>query len=112
MSLVFRKPKTQEQNLAAESEEWDFSTCEDEEKLEKLDLQITALCGANRDNFQLAGQSVASARRFLAPILNIEPGAAALVNGQEVKGNRILQPHDQLEFVRKAGEKGSADGRS
>jgi hypothetical protein len=107
MSLVFRKPQPQEQNPLTEGEQWDFPASNDqEEDGERPDRGITALCGANKDRFDLAGQSVDNARQFLADILNIEPGAASLVNGQEVSSDYVLQRNDQLEFVKKAGEKG------
>ena len=105
MSLALRKPKTQE-TPNPETSEWDFPAINDEERPETLDCSVVAMCGANRNTFQLSGQNVDTARKLLAQILNIEPGATALVNGQEVEGSHVLQRNDQLEFVKKAGEKG------
>ncbi|MFQ6114429.1 MAG: hypothetical protein ACE5NG_10155 [bacterium] len=110
MSLQFRKPRVEEPKVDSSSEpqEWDFPEDVDSGngKPEELDFSVVAMCGASSDTFQLAGQTVGSARKFLSPILNIETGAIALVNGQEVEDSFVLQKNDRLEFVKKAGEKG------
>ncbi|MFQ6116174.1 MAG: hypothetical protein ACE5NG_19095 [bacterium] len=114
MDLQFKKPKVEESkpevDSALEPQEWDFTRVEDSdnEKTEALDFSVTAICGASSDTFQLAGQTVGNAREFLGTILNVEPGATALVNGIEAQDNQVLQKNDRLEFVKKAGEKGSA----
>jgi hypothetical protein len=56
----------------------------------------------------LAGQSVGALRRSLGPALNLAPAALALVNGQPVSESYTVEPGDSVEFVRQAGQKGSA----
>ncbi len=72
-----------------------------------LDNNVTCICGASCETFQLSGQSVESARFFLSPILNIDPDATVLINGIEQPDNHVLESGDQLKFVKKAGEKGA-----
>ncbi|KYK22064.1 hypothetical protein AYK24_02745 [Thermoplasmatales archaeon SG8-52-4] len=112
MSLIAKKTnEKQKKGASPEIQEWDFPTTGDfddvdGEKIEQLNCSITATCGASSDSFQMAGQTVSHAKKMLSPILNIDPDAAALVNGKEVNGNHILEKNDYLEFVKKAGEKG------
>ncbi len=116
MALKFKKKNIQEQhpesNTFDDTTAWDSPTAEEfdngsnDSGSDPVDLSVTALCGANSQTFQLAGQTVGDARQLLGHILNIEPGAAALVNGEEVKAKHVLKRSDHLEFVKKAGEKG------
>lgn len=112
MSLTVKKQKEKHKEDASPGiQEWDFPTTgdfddADAEKIEQLNCSITATCGASSDSFQMAGQTVSHARKMLSPILNIDPHAAALVNGKEVSGTHVLERNDHLEFVKKAGEKG------
>jgi hypothetical protein len=112
MSLTVKKHKEkQKEDTSPEIQEWDFPTTGDfddvdGEKIDQLNCSITATSGASSNSFQMAGQTVNHARKLLSPVLNIDPDAAALVNGKEVNGNHILERNDHLEFVKKAGEKG------
>jgi sulfur carrier protein ThiS len=54
----------------------------------------------------LAGLQISQAREIAGRVLNLDPGAVALVNGQPVRANYRLQRGDTLEFVHHAGEKG------
>ncbi len=56
----------------------------------------------------LAGRAVEAVRQALAPVLNIRADAMGVVNGAPVGEDYILAPDDLLEFVRLAGEKGTA----
>jgi hypothetical protein len=70
------------------------------------DRSVTATCGCSSTIFQLAGETVAYSRVALASILNIEKDSIALVNGEEVQEDHLLEVRDRLEFVKKSGEKG------
>lgn len=54
----------------------------------------------------LAGMTVRRARAELAERMNIAPDAAAVVDGQPVGDDTILQEGASLMFIRHAGEKG------
>ena len=69
---------------------------------------IQVIFGPIAQPFDFEGMSVGAARGLLQHALNIPPGAAALVNGNPVDPERDLVAGDTLEFVRLAGEKGSA----
>ncbi len=116
MSLIEKKPQNKEkqQNTHArpDPEEWDFSDIDDKYGRsspdgDTPDMSITAISGASCETFQLAGQRVGQARTFLNPILNVDADAVVLVNGNEVDENYVLQRRDSLEFIKKAGEKGT-----
>lgn len=66
---------------------------------------MKVICGANETGAQ-AGLTVAGARQDFAELLNIEDEAIALVNGEEVDDQYVLQEEDELEFVKDAGELG------
>lgn len=121
MSLIFKKNRREQPGVEAEKRSGDHPWDADGQEVlpggggdngEPLDFTVNALCGASSGSFQLAGQTVGGARKFLEPILNIEPGAIALVNGKEADEGRVLNRHDQLEFVKRAGEKGGGHARS
>lgn len=63
------------------------------------------VCGANEQAMD-AGQTVAQARENFKEILNIPDGAKAIVNGDEVGEDYILNEGDSLEFIKSAGGKG------
>lgn len=105
-SLLEKQHEKLNEQPVGECQEWDLPSGDSDTELADPDLSVTAICGANCETFQLAGQTVASSRSFLGPILNIEPDATALVNGSEAEEDYRLQKNDQLEFVKKAGEKG------
>lgn len=69
---------------------------------------VAVVYGIHRLGLPLAGRSVGGVRQALAPVLNIGAGAMAVVNGTEVGEAHILASDDLLEFVRPAGEKGTA----
>ena len=103
-SLIEKQP---EKVKIQDSGKWDFPTDDSiASHSAEYDMSVTAICGANCETFQLAGQTVSNTRNFLGPILNIEPDATALVNGSEAEESYRLQKNNRLEFVKKAGEKG------
>lgn len=69
---------------------------------------VAIVHGIHRLTLPLAGRAVGGVRHALAPVLNIGPDAMAVVNGAPVGEDYLLAPDDHLEFVRLAGEKGSA----
>lgn len=69
---------------------------------------VAVVHGIHRLTLPLAGQAVGGVRQALAPVLNVRADAMAVVNGAPVGEDYILAPDDLLEFVRLAGEKGTA----
>lgn len=69
---------------------------------------VAVVHGIHRLSLPLAGRTVGGVRQALAPVLNIRADAMAVVNGAPVGEDYILAPDDLLEFVRLAGEKGTA----
>lgn len=67
---------------------------------------ITVSCGASGGKFPVIGKTVNAVADFLKEILNIDPTATAMVNGETVKGNFVLGEGDNVEFVKQAGSKG------
>ena len=68
--------------------------------------EVKVIHGANFGTFNLAGRQVATVRVSLVDAFNIPIEAIAFVNGERVDLEYILQGHDTLEFVQKAGRKG------
>jgi hypothetical protein len=60
----------------------------------------------NLPDLNIAGKTVGKVRGSLKTALNIDEKAKSLVNGKEVNDDYVLQPDDNLEFVRLAGTKG------
>ncbi len=69
-------------------------------------MTVRVLCGANAQNVDMSGKSVADVRGFMQQTLNIPAGAEALVTGRRVGDDYVLQENEQLEFVRESGRKG------
>jgi hypothetical protein len=67
---------------------------------------ISVSCGAASSNYPVVGKTVSFVKATYREILNIDTDCKAVVNGDEVKDTYVLKSKDQLEFVRKAGEKG------
>lgn len=69
---------------------------------------VTVIHGANEfTNDAMEGLSVADVRgnATLAQMLNIDPAAAAQVDGEAVTSSYVLQDGDVLEFVKPSGSK-------
>jgi len=68
---------------------------------------ITVICGANTSTFgDISGKSITQLRHDLADVLNIASDAKAIVSGEEVGDDYVLQPGDRVEFIKQAGVKG------
>jgi hypothetical protein len=77
---------------------------------EKLGTQSDGLVrcvnGANEQNLPIRGRTVAWARTNLAQALNIAPAAIALLDGEPVGEEHVLEAGGVLEFLDTAGRKG------
>lgn len=65
--------------------------------------------GIHQGQFPVAGQTVAQARRILAPMMNIDPEAVAVIGGQivEDEDERVITESAQmLSFVKRSSVKG------
>ena len=62
--------------------------------------------GVYSHSHPLAGMTVRQARSALSERMNLPPDAVALVGGEEVGDDTVLQEGAALMFVRDAGEKG------
>ena len=68
---------------------------------------VLVQCGAAKENFPVAGKSVADIKVFLSEVLNIPKGfPQAIVNGKKVEDTYIAQAGDKLEILKPAGSKG------
>ena len=77
-----------------------------EKLLDKLEGKVKVIHGANDDEFDIVGQTVASVRASLVDAFNIPADAIALVNGKEVSGEFILEANMVLEWQKILGSKG------
>ena len=68
------------------------------------------ICGANEVEIaRYAGKTITQVRQELATVLNIPAGCAVLLNDITVADETsVLRATDELEFVKQAGEKGTA----
>lgn len=71
------------------------------------DGSVTVMSGATTRELQVARQRVGDVRQLLKETFNIADTAVAIVNGQEAAEDQVLNPNDQLEFVKRAGSKGA-----
>ena len=69
-------------------------------------MAIQVQCGANSQDVDFAGRTVAEAKDFLRQSLNIPEGARQLVTGQTVADDYVLRDGERLEFMRESGRKG------
>lgn len=69
---------------------------------------VMVIHGIHSLTLPLAGRTVGAVRQALAPVLNIRADALGVVSGAPVGEDYVLAPDDVLEFVRLAGEKGTA----
>ena len=74
------------------------------------DGQVQVIHGVYAHELPLAGMTVGQARNELAERMNIDPDAVAIVDGDEVDEGTVLGEGQVLNFVKHAGEKGSASG--
>ena len=72
----------------------------------KTTTTIHVSCGASSGDFPVVGRSIYEVSEFLREVLNVTRMSIGLVNGKEVDHNYIIQSHDNLEFLKPAGQKG------
>jgi hypothetical protein len=72
------------------------------------DGRVDVIYGVYAHSLPLAGLTVLQARTELEERMNIDPEALTVVDGVEVQADTILKEGQVLNFVRHAGEKGSA----
>ncbi len=70
------------------------------------DVRVRVSWGALTRDVDAGGMTVDEAYHALRGPLNLAPAVRALVNGDEVPGDYVLDAADRVEFVRAAGEKG------
>jgi SpoVK/Ycf46/Vps4 family AAA+-type ATPase len=73
---------------------------------DKAAEEIVIIYGVHHLKVAVAGRTVEEIRRTLSQPLNLDPGARAVLNGDEAAEDQRLSPGDQLEFVRPSGSKG------
>jgi sulfur carrier protein ThiS len=83
-----------------------------DETLNRLETNcyVHVMSGSSSKRLPVASQKVGEVRQLLKGVFNIADKAAALVNGKEVGEDTVLQANDRLEFVKRAGSKGTASG--
>jgi hypothetical protein len=63
--------------------------------------------GIHRGRFPVGGMTVRAARRVLGPLVNIDPSAVAVINGQIVAEDTVLEGNlGMLSFVKPSSLKG------
>ncbi len=68
---------------------------------------VEVVFGPYTESMNLEGMTFAAADALVRRGLNVPPELTALVNGNGVEDpQRALEPGDQVEFVRRSGEKG------
>jgi len=69
-------------------------------------MSIKVVCGANTHEGEFVGMTVGEVRQQLKDVLNIADEAQTSVSGDVVKDDYVLKEGDNLEFIKKAGDKG------
>jgi len=72
----------------------------------KTDSKVRVVHGANQEYFNLAGKTVGSVRKNLREIFNIPSDAEALISGNAVPDDFVLEGGQSLEFLKESGVKG------
>ena len=70
--------------------------------------KVRLIAGADVQDVELAGRTVADARNLARLVFGISPTARALVDGREVGDDHVLRARQHLEFTKHAGRKGAA----
>jgi hypothetical protein len=71
--------------------------------------EITVTNGANSQPITPVTDeklTVGDLRKRLGDVLNIAPTAIALIGDEEVDDERVLEPGDHLQFIKRSGSKG------
>jgi hypothetical protein len=80
----------------------------DDEPQARLDsTNVTVSYGIHHGRYPIGGMTVGDARRALQRLINIDPGAVAVINGAPVDENqRITADVTMLSFVKPSAMKG------
>ena len=70
------------------------------------DGRVEVIHGVYAHSLPLGGMTVAQARAELADRMNMDPEATAVIDGNHVPEDTILNEGNTLNFVKHAGEKG------
>jgi hypothetical protein len=73
---------------------------------------VRLIAGADVQDMDLAGHSVAEARAVAQAVFGIHPAAAALVDGRAVGEDHRLEAGQQIEFTKYSGQKGAVGGEA
>ena len=76
------------------------------DETDPLPGQVSVSSGPFSESLPLTGRTVGEVRRLLGPRFDIAPGSQAVVNGQDVNDDVVLQQGQALAFTHRAGEKG------
>jgi len=68
---------------------------------------VRVIAGADVQDLELAGRTVAESRALAVTVLGVHPRAPALVDGRAVGEDHVLESGQQLQFVKHAGSKGA-----
>jgi hypothetical protein len=102
MALGFREVQRQSA-LEVESATAAFGGTESADS----DSSVLVSSGIHRGRFPVAGMTVRAARRVLGPMINIDPAAVAVINGQIVDEDMLLEGNlGMLSFVKPSSLKG------
>ena len=66
---------------------------------------VSVTCGSYQQSFNIAGKTVGQARSELRDAVNVRSSMKARVGGMSVDDKQVLQPGDDLEFVKPSGDK-------
>ena len=69
--------------------------------------QVRVIAGADVQDMDLAGRTVAEARVVAQALFGINADAVALIDGREADAQQVLDAGQLLEFVKHAGHKGA-----
>jgi hypothetical protein len=61
--------------------------------------------GINSPKANLAGMKIFQVKRKYSSVFGIAPDAVAMANQEKVSDDYVVQPGDEIEFVKPAGEK-------
>lgn len=103
-----KKRHIQDEDTANRADSHNIAIPDVDDKRGGEDCNVTVMSGSSSKAFPVANQKVGDVRQLLKGVLNIADNAVALVNGDAVPEDHIVKIGDRLEFVRRAGHKGSS----
>jgi uncharacterized protein (UPF0254 family) len=78
-----------------------------EQDLNVNECNVTVMSGSSSKEFPVANMKIGDIRQLLKGVINIADGAVALVNGTDVSEDHLAKVNDRVEFVKRAGMKGT-----